>query len=88
MSYQITIKNNETGEVHIDEEIVGVCGAIQKTDTDTGVLLITKCNLLEYCAMLKGAQNAILRAKLSNPLAATIVTEASKMKEEDEDETV
>lgn len=87
MSFQITIKNNETGEVHIDEEIVGICGALQKADTVTGVLLMTNCNLVEYCAMLKGAQSTIIRAKLSNPLAAMMVTEISKMKE-DEDETV
>jgi hypothetical protein len=73
MSYQIILKNNDTGEVSIDEEIVGLCGAIQKTDTETGILLITECNLIEYCAMLKGAQSAILKAKLQHPEAAMFV---------------
>ena len=63
MSYKITITNNETGEILVDNDnAVAIVGAISDEEK-VGQMCFTNCNPLTLVSVIQGAEGAISIAK-------------------------
>ena len=67
MSYKITITNNETGEILIDNDnAVAIVGAISDEKKTTGILF-TCCDAPNLACTVDGAESVISRIKREVP---------------------
>lgn len=88
MKYTVTVKDNETGEVLINEECKAAICTIGKGDSGEHGFSFASCNGLEMCALLHSAIENIERFEKRNPeiafLVSTILDKETKGKNEDE----
>ena len=85
MSFSITIKNNESGEVLVKKEnAVVIIGAITDEDDNTGEMAFCAANSLDIAVTCVAAQKSISRIKSVDKtlaLACKLAEEMSKAKE-------
>ena len=85
MSFSITIKNNESGEVLVNKKnAVAIIGAIACDDDTTGEIGFIASNPLDVAVAVVAAQNSINRVKNVDKtisLACELAEEMTRKKE-------
>ena len=67
MSYKITITNNKTGEILVDNDnAVAIVGAIADKE-NVGQMWFTSCNPLTLAKVIQGAEDVISQIKRELP---------------------
>ena len=67
MSYKITITNNKTGEILVDNDnAVAIVGAIADEE-NVGQMWFTSCNPLTLAKVIQGAEDVISQIKRELP---------------------
>lgn len=64
--FHITIKNNETGEILVDDDTCAIIGALDRGE-GTGCLGFTVCGPVDLAATATGALKAALRCSRELP---------------------
>lgn len=68
MSFKITITNNETGEILVNNEnAVAIVGAITDYGEITREIGFTCCNALNLASVVHGAESVISQIKRESP---------------------
>ena len=91
MRFHVTIKDNETGETHIDQDVEAVLLATSGEDVSPSMLL-TQCSHIGLAAVWGGAQRQLKKLAAECPVAVILAELAmrraeAKSKEKTEAET-
>lgn len=85
MSFTITIKNNENGEVLVNEKnAVAIIGAFESDDGHTGEIAFCSCGTLKIVSAIMAAKKAINRVISADEKIAFVAKIAEEITEEKE----
>lgn len=78
MKYHVTIKDNETGETHIDQDVNAVLLATN-TEEDNRAMLLTHCNILGLVGLYVGAEKQLKKIENESPMAVLLAKTHEKI---------
>ena len=68
MKFNVTIKDNETGEIIRNVDCDAVVGALTTGDNETARIVLTHCTILQLLGVAKGARFAAEKALEDEPM--------------------
>lgn len=77
MKFHITIKDNKTGEAHLDIDTDGILVAAHENG-GVNSMLLTECNSMALFGIYQGAAKQLEKIESDHPLIAALAKEAMR----------